>query len=68
MSPIRFENLLRDLLKGRYLIIILGEFITVRVPKPINKIIAISKNVIIPIKKDFSFLTDTPSSFKTLLD
>jgi hypothetical protein len=55
-------------LKGRYLITILGELITVSVPKPINKIIAISMKVIIPIKKDLSILTDTSVSFKTLLD
>ena len=41
----------------------LGELITVNVPKPINKIIAILINVIIPIKKDFIVLTDTSVFF-----
>ena len=50
-------------MKGRYFIIILGELIIVNVPKPINKIIAISINVIIPIKKDFIVLTDTSVFF-----
>ena len=50
-------------MKGRYLIIILGVLTTVSVPKPINKIIAIFKNVIIPIKKDLSVLTDTSVFF-----
>ena len=50
-------------LKGRYFIIILGELNIVNVPKPINRIIAILINVIIPIKKDFIVLTDTSVFF-----
>ena len=38
-------------MKGRYFIIILGVLTTVSVPKPINKLIAIFKNVIVPIVK-----------------
>ena len=49
-----FETLLKNILKDLKGIIILGMLMIVNVPKPIIKTKIIKKNVIKPMKKDFT--------------